>query len=436
MIKKHAIEIIEILQQGGKKALFVGGCVRDMLIGYPPKDFDIVTNALPEEIEEIFPDNFPVGKQFGIINILYKSNIYEIATFRKDGLYNDNRRPSNIELADIVEDAQRRDLTINGIYYDPIINVLYDYAFGLEDIKNKIIRFIGNPRKRIKEDYLRLLRVVRFGVKLKDFTIDSETWEAVKKYSNKIKNVSAERIREEMSKILSYGNYRRALELLYDSGLLKYIIPELIKLIGCKQSHIFHPEGDVWEHTIKSLENSPWNSQEVLWAILLHDIGKPTTKKKIGNRLTFHGHAKEGSKIAENILKRLRFPNNFIEYVTNMIKDHMKIQNCESMKKSTLKKFLAKDYIKDLIVVKIADSLGSNGDLKWKDYITLKLLEWEPEEIKPDPLVTGKDLIKLGYKPGPIFSIILNEINDLRLEETLTNKDDALKYIQGKYLTI
>jgi len=427
-------ELLQIIQSHNKQAVLAGGCVRDKILGIEPNDYDIATNATPEEIESMFTKTIGIGKAFGIINVFYKGKEYEIATFRTDGKYLDGRHPSSISQATIKEDALRRDFTINGIFWDPIKNEFYDFVSGQEDLKNRLLRFIGSPQERIQEDNLRMLRAVRFAIKFDDFRIDENTFTAIKENAYKITNISSERIREELIKIFNYDNPDKALFLLKNSGLLKYILPEVENLFGVLQNSTYHPEGDCFTHTILCMEKLDIKNKYTRWAALLHDIAKPVCFSNENGKITAHGHDKEGELIAGKILKKLNFSNEFIRIVCGIVSDHMKIKEALKMKKSTLKKLMAKEYFMDLLEVSRADSLAGNGDIEWYSFIINTLKTYEPEIIKPKPLIGGKELIELGLKPGPIFSKILNEVMDLQLEEKINSSEEALDFVRRMVL--
>ena len=427
----NILQIIKTIQSHGYQAVLAGGCVRDFLLNVAPNDYDIATDATPDQIESIFPRTIAIGKAFGVINLLFNGEEYEVATFRKDGQYSDGRRPDSVEFSSMKEDASRRDLTINGLFYDPTNKIIHDFVGGQTDLNQKILRFIGIPDERIQEDHLRMLRYIRFAVRFSDFKIDPRSFEAVVWNAEKISSVSAERIREELVKILSYDKPRFALQLLHDSRLLSYILPEVVKLLTTPQSPKWHPEGNVWEHTIRCMENLGEKNDVVRWAALLHDIAKPICfgYNESGN-ITSHGHDYEGSILAETILQRLKFPNDFIEEVCAIINDHMKAKDAIQMKKSTLKRFLAKPHFHNLMNVCRADSLGATGQLDWYDFIMEKFNSYEPEQIKPKPLIGGQELIELGFKPGPIFSNILDTISTYQLEEIINTPEEAIQIVK------
>jgi len=434
---KNAMYILKVLQNNKHDAVIAGGWVRDKLIGVPSKDIDIATSAKPEEVEALFEKTIPIGKAFGIISVIINEDQFEIATFRSDGNSLDGRHPDSITFSSMEEDAERRDLTINGMFYDPFLDFVIDFVKGKQDIKDKVIKFIGNPRERIQEDYLRMLRAIRFAIKL-DFKMESDTFRSIIENSKHITKISSERIKDELIKMFRLGKPRNTLYLLSFCLLLEEILIEVYILKFCDQNPGWHPEGNVWEHTIIAMENIFKNnenpSDELIWATLLHDIGKPTTQTVEDGVIRSHGHAKEGADIARKILKRLKFSNDFIEKVTRLIYDHMGVKEIKKMKKSTFRKYLAKPYIEDLIKLAFADSqaCGIKSHTKWYNtYLERKeKLSNEVIEILPSCFVNGNDLIRLGFKPGPKFKKILGEIMELQLNEEIKCKDDAINYIK------
>jgi poly(A) polymerase len=429
---KAAKEIIKSLVKNGFRSLFAGGYVRDSVMGLLEKgDIDIATSATPKDVCRIFPHVVLVGEQFGVVRVNHKGMQFEVATFRKDLNYKDGRHPENVEFSCEKEDALRRDFTINGMFYDPLKNIYIDYVGGKSDIKNKIIRAIGDPYKRFSEDYLRMMRAIRFCAKF-DFTIEENTWEAIKKNALEIKKISAERIFMELEKMLVAKNRGRAVKLLQKSGLLKYIIPELEDTIGIDQPKEFHPEGDVFTHTVRALDMLENPTRTSAFAVLLHDIGKTKTMS-ISDRIRFSNHDKVGASIAEKVLKRLKAPSQLINDVCSIIENHMNFMNVKKMRISTLKKFLSRQTLKEELEVHRADCLASHGDISNYLFLKEKEKELSLEKIKPKPLVTGKDLIALGFVPGPLFKKILDDVYELQLEDRLNTKNEALNWVKKNY---
>jgi len=438
--------ICQTLQDHNFQAVFAGGFVRDYLLGLQWNDIDVATNATPEQITTLFGKSSFVGKQFGVVLVTIEDETFDVATFRKDGIYSDGRRPDSVEFTlSLEEDAKRRDLTINGLYLDPIKNEIIDFVGGQDDIKNKKLRFIGKPIDRIREDKIRILRAIRFAVKLKDFTFDEQTFEALKGTSHMLANEPAERFNieffgkgDEKKGIFHLNNPRKALNLMLETGILHQIIPELIPLKGCEQPPEFHPEGDCWEHSIQALEFLPKDaSTELVVATLLHDIGKPPTQV-FADRIRFNQHAKVGTDMTNEIVKRLKFSNDSQEHIVSLVANHMRFASVMKMKKSTLKRFMSLNKFQDHIELHRADCLSSHSNLKNIDFITAKRIEFKnSKEIvsisHEDRLVTGKDLIVLGLKPGPLFKEILSEIETEQLEGTLADKETAIKFIKNKW---
>ncbi len=441
----NARKIIKKLRNRGYEAYIVGGFVRDYLLNNIPSDYeiDIVTSAKPNEIVALFDKALEVGAKFGVIIVYLDGIQYEVATFRKDARYIDGRHPEKIIFSNMKEDAKRRDFTINGLYMDPFIKnsqgkyKIFDYVGGIDDLNKRIIRAIGDPKKRFDEDYLRMLRAIRFYTKLSDlgFKLEKKTLQAIKEKSQYITQISAERIREELNKILVHKNRVKGLELLDKTKLLKVILPEVERMKGIPQPPEFHPEGDVWIHTLKTLEHIGENpSVELAWAALLHDVGKPETIT-IEDRIRFNKHCQKGAEIAENILRRLKFSNEQIKKIVEMVKNHMNFINVPNMRIAKLKKFVARPTFKDELILHKADCLASHKDLSIYNFLTKKIEEFKQEDLKPEPIIKGRDLIAIGLKPGPIFKKILDEVYELQLENTFETKKEYLEYIKEKYLS-
>ncbi len=430
-----ATSIISTLKDYGHTAYIAGGAVRDMKFGTHPSDIDIATSAKPSEIEHIFKKTVPIGKAFGVINVIENGYSFEVSTFRTDIEYEDGRRPSSISFSTAEKDAQRRDFTINGLFYDPMTDETLDYVNGIEDLLERRIRFIGNPEERIKEDKLRLLRAIRFAVKL-GFSIEEETWKAICDNSLEIMTVSKERIRDELVKLFSYHQPRRALTLLRESGILFVVLAEIEVMFTCRQNKKFHPEIWVSEHTIQVMEALPKDSStELIWAALLHDVGKPSTTKIIDGVITSKRHAHVGAEITEDILTRFKFSNKFIDKVVFLVKNHMKPYDVKKMKKSTVRMLLAEEWIEELLTLCAADCVGKSKDsFGWLTFIREKQKEFDtPETLLPDPIIDGNDLITLGFKPGPIFKKILDSVRILQLEDELTDKEKVLEFVEENF---
>ena len=434
----EATEIVRVLHNHGYSAVFAGGYPRDLLLNVPSDDIDIATNATPDQIKELFSDSICVGESFGVIKVIGKYDQYDVATFRKDSSeYSDGRHPVSVSFSTMEEDAKRRDLTINGIFFDPLTEQFFDFVQGIQDIRDGIIRLIGDPQKRIEEDKLRLMRVVRFTTRF-GFKIEDETYQAVFFHASEISSVSAERVADEMTKILKLQDKRKALQLLLEFTLLQIILPEIAVMVGCEQPPQFHPEGDVFEHTIQALEYLPQDASEVLlWATLLHDVGKPSTQT-FEDRIRFSGHDKKGMYLTREILQRLKFSNDFIDRVASLVENHMKFTAVEVMKKATLKRFIGLPHFDEHLELHKVDCLSSHGDLEHYKFVLekMKTFESSQEEVTVNKLpriITGNDLIALGYSKGPIFRTILTDVEDQQLEGEITNKIQALEYLKVKY---
>ena len=434
-IKEEATKVISKLQQSGYLAYFAGGCVRDLLRDQVPTDYDIATNALPEQVTSLFSKTRSVGAHFGVIIVISGEFAFEVATFRNDGSYGDGRRPESVEFTSPEEDVLRRDFTINGIFYDPIEGSTIDYVNGQDDIESGTVRAIGNPESRFREDHLRLLRAVRFAARF-DYQIEENTWAAICSHAEEIKNISEERIRDELSKILTDPNRVRGFDLLVESGLMKAMIPEILDLKGCEQPPQFHPEGDVFVHTrlmLTLLKDDP--SLSLVLSVLLHDIGKPSTYSydEESDRIRFNGHDKIGAEMASDILKRLKFPNKVIEEVTEMVANHMTFKDVQKMREAKLKRFMARPTFEDETELHRVDCLGSWGGLDNYDFLNQKRTEFDNEPIIPPPLLTGNDLIEIGWEPGPRLGEVLTKVQDMQLEKNLNSKEEALNWVNANY---
>lgn len=436
-LRLNADNIVRKIRSNGHEAFFVGGCVRDLLMTTEPKEYDITTNAKPEEISKIFKKTIPIGENFGVVLVLYNGFQFEVATYRKDLGYSDGRHPDEVEYTKSVqEDVLRRDFTINGMLLDPMQGRLIDYVGGKDDIERGIIRTIGEPHNRFEEDKLRMLRAVRFSARFK-FKIDRGTSDAIVKNCSKINDVSPERIRDEIIKIITQDNPGPGVTLLSKLGLLKEVLPDVEAMQGVKQPEEFHPEGDVFLHTClvldKLFENTNGNySQELAMGALLHDVGKPPTFT-VSDRIRFNAHDRVGADMSRYICRGLRLSNKQIDRIYSLIKEHLRFKDVFKMRKSTLKRFLATPYFHEHLELHRADCLASHGMLDAYNLVLEKLGELEEEDIKPVPIVTGKDLISLGYTPGPIFSDILDYLNEAQLEGIISNKGEAIDYISRKF---
>lgn len=428
-----ARHIVLRLREAGFEAYYAGGCVRDMLLGATPHDYDVATSARPEQVQALFPRTVPVGAQFGVILVVEGAQEFQVATFRADGAYLDGRHPQDVTFTTAEGDAQRRDFTVNGLFYDPEAGRVIDYVGGGQDLAQRIVRAIGRPEQRFEEDKLRLLRAVRFAATL-GFEIEPSTWEAVRENSAKIHAVSAERIREELAKIFLSPARVRGLDLLEASGLLRELLPEVAALRGCEQPPEFHPEGDVYVHTRLMLELLPATvSLPLVLSVLFHDIGKPPTfQRDETGRIRFNGHEHVSAEMTGAIMRRLRFSNEEIEATIEMVRNHMAFKDVQNMRVAKLKRFMARPTFLDELELHRVDCRGSHGLLDNYDFLLRKREEFANEPLIPPPLVTGHDLIALGWKPGPKFKETLDAVQTRQLEGTLTSRAEALAWLSGQ----
>lgn len=446
-MKEHATNIVRTLRQHGFQAYFAGGCVRDTLLGVTPSDYDVATDATPPEVMRIFPETYAVGAQFGVVLVPSKDdnlpapapsehpNYVEVATFRNDGDYSDGRHPDQVRYStDPREDVQRRDFTINGLLMDPLDgDRVLDFVGGSDDLRAGVIRAIGDPERRFQEDKLRMLRAVRFAARFL-YVIDPQTFAAIRKLAPLIHQVSNERVRDELTKMLIEGHARLAFELLEASGLLHEVLPEIERMKGVEQPPQYHPEGDVWIHTLMLLGQLPAKSSRTLaWGALLHDVGKPPTFRVAPDRIRFDGHVEVGSRMAEAICHRLHFSNEDTRQVVALVDNHMRFADVERMKESTLKRFLRLPAFDEHLELHRMDCLSSHRNLSLYNFARERLQNIPAEEIRPKLLLNGEDLIALGYKPGPQFRLILSAIEDGQLEGSLRTREDALGFIGREF---
>lgn len=427
-----ANRIIRTLRAAGRQAYLVGGCVRDLLLGCPPKDFDVATDAPPTEILALFPGSGCVGAHFGVVLVRDGDAQVEVATFRSDRDYADGRRPSSVHFETSPrEDAVRRDFTINGLMMDPDTREVLDFVEGRADLDRRLIRAIGDPEIRFREDHLRLLRAIRFAARL-GFAIEPATFDAIRRHHALIRSVSAERVRDELVRILTEGGARRGFELLEATGLLDDLLPEVGAMRGVAQPPEFHPEGDVWVHTLLLLERLDRASPALALGALLHDVGKPPTFR-VAERIRFDGHVEAGVALAHGILDRLRFSRNDTEQVEALVANHMRFKDVPRMKESTLKRFFRLPKFEEHLELHRLDCLASHGQLDNYEFARRKLEELPQEQLKPKPLVSGADLIAAGYSPGPIFSQILSAIEDAQLESRITTREEAIDLVRRAF---
>ena len=446
-MKLQAIHVVRELRQHGFEAYFAGGCVRDMLLGLEPTDYDVTTNATPNEVMRIFPETYAVGAQFGVVLVPIPKDsereivppehphAIEVATFRSDGIYSDGRHPDQVQYSKSPqEDVQRRDFTINGLLMDPLDgDRVLDFVGGRADLATGIIRAIGDPERRLQEDNLRMLRAVRFAARF-GYAIDPPTFSAIKKLAPLIHQVSRERVRDELTKMLTEGHAKRAFELLDSTGLLKEVLPEIARMHGVDQPPQYHPEGDVWIHTLMLLEQLPPNcSRTLAWGALLHDVGKPPTFRVAPDRIRFDGHVEVGVRMAHEICQRLHFSNDDTEQIEELVANHMRFSDVERMKDSTLKRFMRLPKFDEHMELHRIDCLSSHRDLSLYNFVSEKVRTTLPEQIRPHALISGADLIELGHRPGPRFKEILSAVEDAQLEGRLQSREEALGFVQKEF---
>ena len=466
--KSAATEIVRTLRDRGYQAYLVGGCVRDLLLQREPADYDVATDARPEDVMRIFPHTWAVGAQFGVVLVPVESlpgdtrpsasdathqlqatshhsaadhrplvtdhPTVEVATFRSDGLYTDGRHPDEVTYSkDPREDVQRRDFTINGLLLDPLTNQIQDHVGGLGDLHHGLIRTIGSPEKRFAEDKLRMLRAPRFAARF-GYKIDPETLRAIRQLAPQIAQVSRERVRDELTKMLTEGRARRAFELLDETGLLHEVLPEVEKMKGVQQPPQFHPEGDVWVHTLLMLEALPSGvSPTLAWGALLHDVGKPPTFRVAPDRIRFDKHVEVGVAMAEEIARRLRMSNDDTRQISALVGQHMRFGDALRMKPSTLKRFMRQPEFAEHLEMHRIDCLASHGDLGIYEFLRQKIEDTPAEHFRPRPLLTGHDLLEMGYRPGPRFREILSAVEDAQLEGSASSREQAMDLVRREF---
>jgi poly(A) polymerase len=435
--RETAAEIVRRLQTAGFAAFWVGGCVRDFLLGREPQDYDIATDARPEQIEKLFKRTLAVGRKFGVMIVVEGKQQFQVATFRAEADYRDGRRPEKVVFSNAEADAQRRDFTVNGLFFDPIAEKIHDWVGGGKDLRAKIIRTIGAPEERFAEDHLRLLRAIRFAAQL-GFEIEPQTFAAVKKNAPEIELISAERIRDELIKLFAPPHAGRGLLLLLESRLLPGILPELIATLLCQQSPDYHPEGTVFEHIRLMLEKMPPGASPSLpWAVILHDIAKPATAERDAATgvIHFYGHEKVGAELADRILQRLRFPKKQIASIVACVLNHMQFKDVKQMRKATLRRLLLRDTFPLELELHRLDCLGSHGNLEHYEFLLAQAEELKQQPAIRPPLLTGKDLIKLGLTPGPALGALLDEIREKQLADELKTPRQAMAWVKKRLPT-
>jgi len=435
--RELANSICEMLRRSGFQALLVGGCVRDLLLGREPADYDVTTDATPDQVMGLFPESVAIGAQFGVILIPREELKVEVATFRSDVGYSDGRHPDRVTFSKTAEeDVQRRDFTINGLLMRHDTGEVLDYVGGQTDLRAKVIRAIGEPDRRFTEDKLRMLRAVRFAARF-GFEIEPDTFNAVRRHVKEIGQVSPERMRDELTKMLTEGAARRAFELLDETGLLQQVLPEIAAMKSVEQPPQFHPEGDVWIHTRIMLEGLPARvSPTLAWGVLLHDVGKPPTFKpalETGDRIRFDGHVDVGVRMAEEICRRLRFSNEDTEQILALVDNHMRFKDVESMRAATLKRFVRLPRFDEHLALHRLDCLSSHRHLESYEFIERFIAETPPEQVRPERLLTGDDLRNMGFRPGPVFSRILRNLEDAQLEGQVKTREAAREFVLERF---
>jgi poly(A) polymerase len=432
-----ANSICDTLQRNGYQALLVGGCVRDILLGREPADYDVTTDATPERVMELFPEGIGVGAQFGVVLIPRDGLKVEVATFRSDIGYSDGRHPDRVVYSKTAEeDVQRRDFTINGLLMRHDTGEILDYVNGQADLQAGVIRAIGEPDRRFGEDKLRMMRAVRFAARF-GFDIEHATFASIRKHAGAITDVSAERIREELTKLLSEGAAKIGFELLEKSWLLSIVLPEIAAMKGVPQPPQFHPEGDVWIHTLLMIEGLPAGTSPTLaWGVLLHDVGKPPTYRpasQTGDRIRFDNHVDVGVRMAEAICRRYRFSNEETEQIMALVANHMRFMAVDQMKKSTLKRFVRLPHFEEHLALHRLDCLSSHRHLDFYEFVQRFLAETPADEVRPRRVLSGNDLTQMGYSPGPLFSEILKAVEDAQLEGQIASKQEAEIFVRTKF---
>ena len=435
--RELANSICDALQDAGFQAFLVGGCVRDVLLRREPADYDVATNATPEQVCKLFPDGLTLGAQFGVILVLREGAKVEVATFRADVGYSDGRHPDRVEYASSPEeDVKRRDFTINGLVMRHNTGEILDFVDGQADLGAGIIRAIGEPDRRFAEDKLRMLRAVRFAARF-GYEIEPKTFAAIRKHAREISQVSAERIREELTKLLTEGAARRGFELLHSCWLLSIVLPEISAMKGVAQPPQYHPEGDVWIHTLLMLEGLPTGCPATLaWGVLLHDVGKPATfrsAKETGDRIRFDGHVDVGMAIAKKILERLRFSNDDTERIVSLVEQHMKFKDVGHMRPATLKRFVRLPHFDEHLALHRLDCLSSHRNLEAYELVTDFVRTTPPEVVRPKRLMTGEDVIGLGFNPGPIIGKILTAVEEAQLNGELASREEAISFVDSRF---
>jgi len=444
----EAMRVVATLRTAGHQAYLAGGCVRDLLLGREPADYDVATSATPDVVLDMFQRTFAVGAKFGVVLVAPEDTgfVTEVATFRSDGAYSDGRRPDAVRYSKSAEeDVQRRDFTINGLLLDPMRDggvlgdreglraAVLDYVGGVRDLDAGVVRAIGRAEPRFEEDHLRMLRAVRFAARF-GFELETGTLNAIRFLAAKVSGVSRERVRDELTKMLTEGHARRAFELLDVAGLLKEVLPEIARMKGVEQPAQFHPEGDVWIHTLMLLEQlEPGCSETLAWGALLHDVGKPPTFRRATDRIRFDGHVEVGVTMAAEICRRLRFSNEETRQILALVQNHMRFMDTGRMKESTLKRFLRLPQFDEHLALHKMDCVAGSGFLENWEFMREKMRTLPLETVRPQPLITGRELIAAGYQPGPKFKEMLREVEDAQLEGRISTADEAMQLVRERF---
>jgi tRNA nucleotidyltransferase/poly(A) polymerase len=433
--RQLAEQICTTLRQEKQQAFLVGGCVRDLELGREPADYDVCTDARPDRVQELFPNSLAVGAKFGVILVVDDGAQVEVATFRSDIGYSDGRHPDHVVYSDSPrEDVRRRDFTINGLLMDPATGEVLDFVEGRADLRTGIVRAIGEPRQRFTEDKLRMMRAVRFAARF-GFRIELETMAAAQSLAAQITQVSSERIRDELTKLLTEGAARRGFELLEEIGLLAVVLPDIARMKGVEQPPQYHPEGDVWIHTRMMLEMlQPNCSPTLAWGVLLHDVGKPPTFSPAtgpGTRIRFDGHVEVGARMAEHICRALRFSTEDTEQIEALVANHLRFKDVHEMRTATLKRFVRLPRFEEHLELHRLDCLSSHRNLDAYTFVQRFLVETPPEKVYPPKLVTGDDLKRMGLAPGPRFRAILLAVEEAQLEGRLQDRESALQFARS-----
>ncbi len=431
--ERLATDVVRRLRDAGYETYFAGGCVRDRLLDRPPLDWDVATAAPPEVVRQLFPRTVPVGVQFGVVLVVVQGARFEVATFRSDAAYVDGRRPTAVHFGSAEDDARRRDFTINALFQDPISGAIHDFVGGVADLRAGVIRAIGDASARIAEDRLRMLRAVRFAARFR-FAIEPATLAAVRSAAPSVTDMAAERIGDEIVKLLTEGQARRGFELLAETGLLDAVLPEVARLQGVGQSPEHHPEGDVWLHTLILLAQLPAAGTESLaLGALLHDVAKPVCASRNADRITFYGHSTVGAEMAIAICQRLRRSRTTWERVAYLVHNHLRLVQAPEMRLATLKKMLAEEGFDELLRLARYDALASSHDLQYVLFCERRRTELRQEELRPPRLLGGADLLAMGYQPGPQLGAILRALEDAQLDGDVTERDAAESWVRARF---